>query len=84
MMIFNPQGLFRISPYLFSLLLVTSYSLPVRAEAPSAEGKVLTMTGLKRDSVKLSSEGMKFTGLRRQGMVSTPAEPDKAKQSKDQ
>lgn len=77
MIISNPQGLSRISLYLFFLLLVVVTSLPAGAEEPSAEGKVLTMTGLKRDTMKSTTESMKFTGLRRQSVVTTPAEPEK-------
>jgi hypothetical protein len=67
----------RRSAALFSLLLVVCQVAPAHAEEASGEGKVLTMTGLKRDSVKLTTEVMSFTGLRRHSAVMSPNSSEK-------
>lgn len=63
------------------LLLVLLVSAPAQAEQESAQGQVLTMTGLKRDSVKTVTETMKFYGLRRQSPA-TSSPPSSEKNNK--
>jgi hypothetical protein len=69
-----PKRLSRTIPYLPHLLLVMLIGAPAQAEQASAESKVLTMTGLKRDSVKATTEPMKFYGLQRH-RPAAPATP---------
>ena len=72
-----PKRLYRTIRYLSPLLLALLISTPAQAEQESAEGKVLTMTGLKRDSVKTVTESMKFYGLRRHNPVTPPPSSEK-------
>jgi hypothetical protein len=74
-------GLFTMTPLhrLLLLALVFCLSTPAAAVEESDEGKVLTMTGLKRDPVKLNTEAMQFTGLRRHGTgTSSPTRNEKS------
>jgi len=66
----------RVAGFL-SLLLALFVSAPAGAEEPAAAGKVLTMTGLKRDSVKLSAPTLIFTGLKRLSVEVGPAVTEK-------
>lgn len=58
-------------------LLMVLCLAPVHAEEPSAQGKVLTMTGLKRDPATATTETIKFTGLKRRSAEIGPAGTEK-------